>query len=79
LITHLIVTRLCNLSCTYCFEHDDVSAPVALDVLKQRNAPKSCARTCPIAFSHHASQFDGWHAPAPRSTCRAAAAARRSP
>jgi hypothetical protein len=36
LITHLIVTRRCNLSCTYCFEYDKVSAPVPLDVLKER-------------------------------------------
>ena len=24
------------------------------------NAPKSCARTCPIAYAHHASKLDGW-------------------
>jgi len=36
LITHLIVTRRCNLSCTYCFEYDKVSAPVPVDVLKER-------------------------------------------
>ncbi len=36
LITHLVVTRRCNLSCGYCFEYDKVSPPVPLDVLKQR-------------------------------------------
>jgi MoaA/NifB/PqqE/SkfB family radical SAM enzyme len=36
LITHLIVTRRCNLSCSYCFEYDKVSEPVPLDVLEQR-------------------------------------------
>jgi MoaA/NifB/PqqE/SkfB family radical SAM enzyme len=36
LITHLIVTRRCNLSCTYCFEYDKVSPPVPLDVLEER-------------------------------------------
>jgi len=32
----LIVTRGCNLSCGYCTEYDNVSAPVPLEVLKQR-------------------------------------------
>ncbi len=36
LITHLVVTRRCNLACTYCFEYDDVSAPVPLATLKSR-------------------------------------------
>ena len=36
LIANLIVTRRCNLSCGYCYEYDKVSAPVPLDVLKQR-------------------------------------------
>lgn len=36
LITHLIVTRRCNLACGYCFEYDKVSPPVPLEALKQR-------------------------------------------
>jgi len=36
LITHLIVTRRCNLSCGYCFEYDNVSPPVPTDVLMER-------------------------------------------
>lgn len=36
LVANLIVTRRCNLACGYCHEYDKTSAPVPLDVLKQR-------------------------------------------
>ena len=32
----IVVTRRCNLSCGYCNEYDDVSAPIPLEALKQR-------------------------------------------
>jgi len=36
LLAHLVITRRCNLSCTYCTEFDKVSDPVSFDVLKRR-------------------------------------------
>ena len=38
IITHLVVTRRCNLSCGYCFEYDKVSQPVPLATLRERIA-----------------------------------------
>jgi MoaA/NifB/PqqE/SkfB family radical SAM enzyme len=36
IMAHIIPIRRCNLSCTYCNEYDDVSAPVATDVIIHR-------------------------------------------
>ena len=35
-LAHLIPMRRCNLSCAYCNEYDNVSAPVAIDELRRR-------------------------------------------
>ncbi|HUS63921.1 MAG TPA: radical SAM protein [Kofleriaceae bacterium] len=35
-LAQVVVTRRCNLSCGYCNEYDQVSKPVATEVLKQR-------------------------------------------
>ena len=35
-LAHLIVTRRCNLACTYCNEFDKVSKPISLEVLFRR-------------------------------------------
>ena len=36
LLVHLVVTRRCNLACSYCTEYDHVSAPVPVAVLRER-------------------------------------------
>lgn len=36
LLAHLVVTRRCNLSCTYCNEYDKVSEPIPLGMMKRR-------------------------------------------
>jgi MoaA/NifB/PqqE/SkfB family radical SAM enzyme len=36
LLAHLVVTRYCNLDCTYCSEFDKVSKPVPIDALLAR-------------------------------------------
>ena len=35
-MAHVVVTRRCNLSCTYCVEYDKVSPPVPLTEMKER-------------------------------------------
>lgn len=36
LVTHLVITRRCNLSCGYCHEYDRTSAPVPTATLRER-------------------------------------------
>ena len=36
ILAHIIPTRRCNLSCTYCNEYDDVSKPVPLELMFRR-------------------------------------------
>ena len=36
ILAHVIPMRRCNLACTYCNEYDDVSKPVAIEVMYQR-------------------------------------------
>jgi MoaA/NifB/PqqE/SkfB family radical SAM enzyme len=36
LVTHLVITRRCNLSCGYCHEYDKTSAPVPTEALRER-------------------------------------------
>ena len=36
ILAHIIPVRRCNLSCEYCNEYDDVSKPVALEIMKGR-------------------------------------------
>jgi MoaA/NifB/PqqE/SkfB family radical SAM enzyme len=38
LVTHLVITRRCNLSCGYCHEYDKTSAPVPTELLRERIA-----------------------------------------
>jgi MoaA/NifB/PqqE/SkfB family radical SAM enzyme len=35
-LAQMVVTRRCNLSCSYCFEFDKTSAPVPYELLEQR-------------------------------------------
>jgi MoaA/NifB/PqqE/SkfB family radical SAM enzyme len=51
ILAHLIVTRRCNLSCDYCNEYDDHSAPVPLDALRRRIAALARLRTAIVTLS----------------------------
>lgn len=50
-LAHIIPTRRCNLSCTYCNEFDDFSKPVPVDVMRHRIDLLANLGTSIIAFS----------------------------
>ena len=51
ILAHIIPMRRCNLSCTYCNEYDDVSKPVALDVMYRRLDKLAALGTTAIIIS----------------------------
>lgn len=51
LLAHLVITRRCNLSCTYCIEFDKVSDPVSFDMLKRRVDALAKLKTSIITIS----------------------------
>lgn len=50
-LAQVIVTRRCNLACTYCNEFDSISAPVQSDVLRRRIDLLANLGTAVITFS----------------------------
>ncbi|MFQ5752373.1 MAG: radical SAM protein [bacterium] len=48
LLAHVVVTRRCNLSCTYCNEYDKVSEPVQLAAMKRRIESLAMLKTSAI-------------------------------
>jgi MoaA/NifB/PqqE/SkfB family radical SAM enzyme len=50
-LAHIIPTRRCNLSCTYCNEYDDFSKPVPVETMKRRVDELARLRTSVITFS----------------------------
>ncbi len=50
-LAHIIPTRRCNLSCTYCNEYDDFSKPVPTDEMKRRIDHLARLGTSIISFS----------------------------
>ncbi len=50
-LAHIIPTRRCNLSCTYCNEYDDFSKPVPLETMKRRIDDLARLGTSIITFS----------------------------
>ena len=50
-LAHIVPTRRCNLSCTYCNEFDDVSKPVPLDEMIRRVDHLADLGTSIISFS----------------------------
>lgn len=51
LLAQVVVTRRCNLSCGYCNEYDDHSAPVPLPVLVARIEHLAKLRTATVTFT----------------------------
>ncbi|OLC80150.1 MAG: radical SAM protein [Acidobacteria bacterium 13_1_40CM_4_65_8] len=51
LLVQIIPIRRCNIDCGYCNEYDKVSAPVPLDVMKQRIDTLAALKTSVVAFS----------------------------
>ena len=51
LLVHIIPIRRCNLACTYCNEYDDVSKPVAVDVMLERLDQLAALGTNIVTFS----------------------------
>lgn len=50
-LAHVVVTRRCNLSCGYCNEYDQVSAPVARELLEERLAKLRDLRTWMVCLT----------------------------
>ena len=50
-LAHIIPTRRCNLSCTYCNEYDDFSKPVPLETMKRRVDDLARLGTSIVTFS----------------------------
>jgi MoaA/NifB/PqqE/SkfB family radical SAM enzyme len=50
-MAHIIPIRRCNLACTYCNEYDDVSKPVAVDVMLERLDRLAALGTNIVTFS----------------------------
>ena len=50
-LAHIIPTRRCNLSCTYCNEYDDFSKPVPMETMKRRIDDLARLGTSIVTFS----------------------------
>ena len=50
-LAHVIPMRRCNLACTYCNEYDDISKPVAIEVMNERLARLAALGTTCITIS----------------------------
>src|ERR1700686_4910526 len=50
LLVQIIPIRRCNIDCGYCNEYDKVSAPVAIDLMRQRIDKLADLGTAVVAF-----------------------------